>query len=284
VSDTIRFDGQVAFITGSGRGLGFAYAQLLAERGAAVVIHDAGVTPEGTGSNHSVAAAAVEAIMALGGVTIPCYEDITSEQACQRAIQTALDAFGRLDILINNAGFVAYASLEDTDNDLLERMLAVQVKAPFWLSRAAFPHMRAQGYGRILLTTSGRATHREHALPELSAYAMGKMAQLGLMNTLAVAGEPYDIRVNAIAPVAATRMLRRPVAPHELRPEQVAPGAVFLVSSQCAESGLVLAASDGHFAVERWISGPGVNFGQTPATLEEVAGRWSEIMGQEERS
>jgi NAD(P)-dependent dehydrogenase (short-subunit alcohol dehydrogenase family) len=279
VSDTIRFDGQVALITGSGRGLGLAYAHLLAERGASIVVHDAGVNPEGTGSDHTVADTAVHAIIAAGGAAVPCYEDITSEQACRRVIQTALDGFGRLDILVNNAGFVAFASLEETDDDLLERMLAVQVKAPFWLARAAFPIMQTQNYGRILFTTSGRASHREHALPELSAYAMGKMAQLGLMNTLAVAGEPYGILANAVAPVAATRMLRQPVSPHELRPEQVAPGIAYLVSSQCAQSGLVLAASDGRFAVERWSAGPEVYFGEEPATLEAFGARWGEIIG-----
>jgi NAD(P)-dependent dehydrogenase (short-subunit alcohol dehydrogenase family) len=237
------------------------------------------VNPEGTGSDHSVADTAVQAIIAADGAAVPCYEDITSEQACQRVIQTALDAFGRLDILVNNAGFVAFASLEETDDDLLERMLAVQVKAPFWLARAAFPIMQAQNYGRILFTTSGRASHREHALPELSAYAMGKMAQLGLMNTLAVAGEPYGILANAVAPVAATRMLRQPVSPHELRPEQVAPGIAYLVSSQCTQSGLVLAASDGRFAVERWSAGPEVYFGEEPATLEAIGARWGEITG-----
>jgi len=278
--EEIRFDGQVAVVTGSGRGLGFAYAQLLAERGASIVIHDAGVNPEGMDSDHGVADAAVRAITTAGGIAIPCYEDITSEQACQGVIQATLDAFGRLDILINNAGFVAFASLEDTNNDLLERMLAVQVKAPFWLSRAAFPLMQAQRYGRILFTTSGRATHREYALPELSAYAIGKMAQLGLMNTLAVAGEQYGILANAVAPVAATRMLRQSVAQGELRPEQVALGVAFLVSSRCERSGIVLAASDGRFAVERWTSGPEVDFGSTPVTLEKFEEQWDEITGK----
>jgi NAD(P)-dependent dehydrogenase (short-subunit alcohol dehydrogenase family) len=279
VSEEIRFDGQVAVISGSGRGLGAAYARRAAERGASVVIHDAGVTPDGTGFDSRVAEATAQEISAAGGVAVSSYEDITSEAACQRVIGTALDTFGRLDILINNAGFVTFSSLEETNADLLERMLAVQAKAPFWLSRTAFPTMQRQRYGRILFTTSGRAMHREHALPELSAYAMGKMAQLGLMNTLAAAGEPYNILVNAVSPVAATRMLRQPVAPDELRPERVAPGVAFLVSSRCATSGLVLSASDGHFAAERWISQPGVNFGRKVITPEDLVEQWQEIMG-----
>ena len=158
---TIRFDGQVAIVTGSGRGLGRAYATLLAARGASVVVH--------------------------------------------------------------NAGWITFTPLEEMTPELLEGVLNIQVKAPFWLSQAAFPTMQHQRYGRIIFTTSGRGMFLEDALPELSGYAIGKMAQLGLMNALAAAGAAYGIRVNAISPVAATRMFFSPVASGELRPEQVAP-------------------------------------------------------------
>ena len=139
-------------------------------------------------------------------------------------IDTALRQFGRLDILIHNAGWITFTPLEEMTPELLERVLNIQVKAPFWLSQAAFPTMQHQRYGRIIFTTSGRGMFLEDALPELSGYAIGKMAQLGLMNALAAAGEAYGIRVNAISPVAATRMFFSPVASGELRPEQVAPG------------------------------------------------------------
>lgn len=275
----IRFDDQVAVVTGSGRGLGAAYARLLAARGATVIVHDAGVSADGTGFDPSVANAVVAAITSDGGSAVACHENLDSEDACRQVIQAALDAFGRLDILINNAGFVVFAPIEETDARLLERVLTVQAKAPFWLTQAALPHMKRQHYGRILYTTSGRATQPEDALPELAAYAMAKMAQVGLMHTVAVAGALFGIRANAISPVAATRMLQRAAGPSELRPEQVAPGAVYLVSRECDASGIILAAADGRFATKHWSPSAGVDFGATPATPEEIAARWAQIAG-----
>lgn len=276
---TIRFDGQVAIVTGSGRGLGAAYAQSLAERGASVVVHDAGVTLDGTGFDPSVADAVVHKINAAGGKAVSCYENIESREGCQRLIEVALREFGRLDILINNAGWITYTSLEDMTPALLERIIAIQIAAPFWLSQAAFPIMQQQQYGRIIFTTSGRAMFMEHALPELTGYALGKMAQLGLMNALAAAGDVDGIRVNAISPVAVTRMFRSTVAPQELRPELVAPGIVFLVSSQCNTSGIVLRASNGQFSTTRWQSSAGIDFGETIATPEAIADQWKSISG-----
>ena len=205
----IRFDGQVAIVTGSGRGLGAAYAQLLAKRGARVVVHDAGVALDGTGFDSGVADTVVGEITTAGRVAVPCYENIESREGCQRLIEVALSQFGRLDILINNAGWITFTPLEDMTPALLERIINIQIAAPFWLSQAAFPVMQRQHYGRVIFTTSGRAMFMEDALPELTGYALGKMAQLGLMNALAVAGEADGIRVNAISPVAATRMFKK---------------------------------------------------------------------------
>src|SRR5947209_6223981 len=277
VTRMIRFDGQVAIITGSGRGLGAAYARLLAERGASVVIHDAGVAVDGTGFDPSVADTVVQAITKAGGTAIPCYENIALQAGCRQLIDTTLNQFGRIDILIHNAGLLSFVPIEETDPQLFDRMINVSVAAPFWLSQAAFPVMKQQHYGRIVFTTSGRAMYLEAALPGLTAYSMGKMAQLGLMNALAAEGEAYGIRVNAISPVAATRMLQRQVAPDELRPEQVAPGVAFLASSQCNVSGVVLRASNGQFSVARWAFSEGVMFGTTAITPEAVAEQWSMI-------
>ncbi len=275
----IRFDGQVAIITGSGRGLGAAYARLLAERGASVVVHDAGVALDGTGSDLSIADAVVHEITTAGGAAVPCYENIEAREGCQRLVDVALTQFGRLDILINNAGWITFTPLEDMTPELLQRIINIQIAAPFWLSQAAFPIMQRQHYGRVIFTTSGRAMFMEDALPELTGYAIGKMAQLGLMNALAIAGEPHGIRVNAISPVAATRMFRSPTAPQELRPEQVAPGVAFLASSQCDFSGIILQASNGHFSVAQWQRSTGMDFGETVATPEEIANQWKAITG-----
>ena len=275
----IRFDGQVAIVTGSGRGLGAAYVRLLAERGASVVVHDAGVTLDGTGFDPGVADAVVHDITTEGRVAVPCYENIESREGCQRLIDVALNQFGRLDILINNAGWITFTPLEEMTPALLQRVIDIQIASPFWLSQAAFPVMQLQQYGRVIFTTSGRAMFMEDALPELTGYALGQMAQLGLMNVLAAAGAADGIHVNAISPVAATRMFRRVTAPQELRPEQVAPGVAFLASSQCNVSGVVLQAGNGHFSIARWERSAGIDFGEATASPEAIAEQWSIIIG-----
>ncbi len=279
---TIRFDEQVAVITGSGRGLGAAYAKLLAQRGASVVVHDAGVALDGRGFDPNVADSVVHEITKDGGRAIASYENIESREGCQRVIDTTLTRFGRLDILIHNAGWITFTLLEDMTPHLLERILQIQVKAPFWLSQAAFPSMKQQHYGRIIFTTSGRAMFPEFALPTLTGYAIGKMAQLGLMNALAADGVSDGIHVNAISPVAATRMFQSAVPAQELRPEQVAPGVAFLASSYCNVSGVILQAGNGHFSTVRWNKSEEVDFGFEVATPEDIADKW-DIMERERR-
>ena len=275
----IRFDGQVVVVTGAGRGLGAAYARLLAARGAAVVVHDAGVAPDGSGFDPSVADGVVRDIVQCGGTAVAEYENLESAEECRRLVEGAADRFGRIDALILNAGLVIFVPLEKMDGVTWARMMKVGVDASFHLVQAALPHMRRRGYGRIVLTTSGRALRVEDAAPGLVGYAMGKMAQIGLMVTLARETEDAGIRVNAVAPVAATRVLRRS-AP-ELRPEHVAPGVVFLASSACDFSGVVLQAAGGRFSVARWMPGVGVDFGPDPVEPEAVADRWPEIRGPE---
>ncbi len=272
---TIRFDTQVAVITGSGRGLGAAYAKLLAQRGASVVVHDAGVSLDGNGFDPKVADSVVDEITQNGGRAVASYENIESREGCQRVIDTTLTQFERLDILIHNAGWITFTALEDMTPELLRRILQIQVEAPFWLSQAAFPIMKQQQYGRIIFTTSGRAMFLEFALPTLTGYAIGKMAQLGLMNALAADGMSSGIYINAISPVAATRMFQSAVAAQELRPEQVAPGVAFLASSQCNFSGVILQAGNGQFSTVRWNRSEEVHFGAEAATPEDIAAKWS---------
>jgi NAD(P)-dependent dehydrogenase (short-subunit alcohol dehydrogenase family) len=267
----IRFDQQVVVVTGSGRGLGAAYATLLAERGAAVVVHDAGVSPEGGGTDPTLADTVVQAIRTRGGTAVACYEHLDSVEACQAVIATALRQFGRLDALIHNAGIVTFTPIEATNRELFARMLHVHVEAPFWLAQAAFPHMKTQRYGRIVLTTSGRAMYLERAQPGLTSYTLGKMAQLGLMNGLAAEGHDWGLRVNAIAPVAATRMLRRHVEPETYRPEQVAPAVVFLASAQCTVSGVILHAANGQFSTAQWVRSSEVTLTPGSLTPEAIA-------------
>jgi NAD(P)-dependent dehydrogenase (short-subunit alcohol dehydrogenase family) len=276
----IRFDGRVAVVTGAGRGLGAAYARALADRGAALVVHDAGVGRDGEGDDPSVADAVVTEIRGAGGTAVASHENLGSEAGCARVIATAVDEFGRLDVLVNNAGLVLYQPIEEAVHSW-ERLRRVNVDAPFHLSRAAFPLMKRQRYGRIVFTTSGIAMSAEDTRPGLAAYAAGKMAQFGLMVVFAAEGAEHGIRANAISPVAATRIYTGEVRPGELEPEQVAPGVVYLASEACDANGVVLGAAGGLFATRRWWRDPGVDFGKALVTPEQIQERWAEISGGE---
>jgi NAD(P)-dependent dehydrogenase (short-subunit alcohol dehydrogenase family) len=272
----IRFDGQVAVVTGAGRGLGAAYARLLAARGAAVIVHDAGVGLDGGGFDPAVADGVAEEIAASGGTAVACHENLEAAAACRRIVDLAVDRFGRLDILVHNAGLVIFADVAETAPETWDRMVDLGVHAPFHLVQAALPHMRRQGYGRVVLTTSGRAFSVDGCVPGLTAYNVGKMAQFGLMVGVAADLVGTDIKINAISPVAATRILRRS-AP-ELLPELVAPGVAFLASSSCTLSGVVLRASGGRFSTASMTSVDGVDLGPTPVGPETIAAHWQEIV------
>ena len=201
----IRFGERVALVTGSGRGLGRAYALALARRGASVVVHDAGVEADGSGGDPTVADGVVAEIVTAGGTAVPCYENVESEAGCLAAVEFAFASFGRLDVVIQNAGLLAWEEFEDADRSW-ERLRRVNVDAPFHITRAVLPTMKQQGYGRFVFTTSGRAMDLERTRPGLAAYAVGKMSHFALMIVAAVEGAPHGILANAIAPAAATRM------------------------------------------------------------------------------
>jgi NAD(P)-dependent dehydrogenase (short-subunit alcohol dehydrogenase family) len=278
MSDEIRFDGQVVLVTGAGRGLGAAYARAFASRGAAVVVHDAGVARDGTGGDPAHADAVVAEIQQAGGTAAASHENLEHEDACRRVVEVAVERFGRLDAVVQNAGLLRWEEL-DNARDGWEQMRRVNVDAPFHVTCAAFPVMREQGYGRFVFTTSGRAMSLVRTRPGLAAYSVGKLAHFGLMLVTAAEGAPHGILANAIAPVAATRMLRRPVEPGELEPEQVAPGVVFLASDRCTVAGVVLEAGGGEFDVARWVSSDEVDLGREPVDPETIAERWTEIEG-----
>lgn len=244
----IGYEGQVVVVTGAGRGLGAAYARAVASRGGTVIVHDAGVERDGTGGDPEIASVVAQDIVVGGGVAEAEVQDLSTRQGCEELISTVLARHGRIDALVLNAGIVRYHGIVDTPEDEWDRMLAVNVAAPWWLCRAVWPHMAARGYGRIVMTVSGFAL-RPVPGADVTAYSTGKGAQLGLMNALAAEGQSTGILVNAVSPVAATRIFRRPVQPGELTPEAVAPGVTVLASTACPGTGHVLVASGGTWAL-----------------------------------
>ena len=274
----IRLDGRVVLVTGAGRGLGAAHARALAARGAQVVVHDAGVDADGSGGDPAVADAVVAEIESAGGVAVSSYENLETEAACGQVIDGVVERLGRLDAIVQNAGLLVWEELENADASW-ERLRRVNLDAPFHLTRAAFPVMKRNGFGRFVFTTSGRAMSVEDTRPGLAAYVVGKMAHFALMLVAAAEGAEHGIRANAIAPAAATRMLRRSTEPGELDPEQVSPAVVFLASERCAFSGKVLECSGGRFSVARWTSSAVVDLGREPVAPEVIAKRWAELEG-----
>lgn len=278
----IRFDDRVAIVTGAGRGLGFAYAELLARRGARVVIHDIGTDTDGAGEDPSVAEAAAERLRAQGFEVSAASGSIESQSGCGALVEAALSAHGRLDILIHNAGWVGYQTIEDLEPGFLARMMALGIETPLWLAQSAWPTMKAQGYGRVLLTASCRALYPQYAQAGLAAYAAAKMASIGIMNVLAHEGARHGILVNAISPVAKTRMWGVDGEPDELRPDAVAPGAAFLVSEACRASAWVLRASNGQFHALKAREAEGVDYPRdlraaAADSPEAVAAAWDRI-------
>lgn len=276
------FKNKVAIITGGGRGLGLAYAQALLDRGARVVVSDLGTDRAGAGADPDVMEGAVQSLQAEPGHLLTHSARLDHESGCRHLVAMAAENFGALDILIHNAGWVGYQPIEEQDDDFLERSLAINVRTPMWLARHAWPHLKRSAAPRLVLTTSDRAMYQQYAQTGLAAYAAGKMAQVGIMNALSTEGAPHGILVNAISPVAKTRMWGITQPPEELKPEWVAPGVLYLASPWCQDTGLILRASNGQFTATRFNENSGVSYPRDLAAIacadvEEVAARWARI-------
>ncbi|AKS09626.1 SDR family NAD(P)-dependent oxidoreductase [Pseudomonas trivialis] len=276
------FTGKTAIVTGGARGLGLSYARALAQGGARVVISDIGADNAGAGSDASVVLSAAEALQAEGLSVIGHGGDLSTNEGCQQLVAYAIEAFGQLDILIHNAGWVGYQNIADLDVAFLQRAMDINLYAPLWLCKHAWPHLLRSSAPRIILTTSDRAMYAQYEQTGLVAYSAGKMAQLGIMNALSHEGFDAGIRVNAISPVAKTRMWGVTEEPDELKPEWVTPGVVFLASAQCDDTGYILRASNGQFTATRFTENPGVEYPRDLARIkarsaEEVAAAWNRI-------
>lgn len=278
----MNFTGRTAIITGAARGLGLSYARALAACGAQVVISDLGTDQQGGGADPGVVEAAVRTLRAEGARVVGHSASLADEAGCQALVALALESFGGVDMLIHNAGWVGYQSLEQSDAGFIQSMLDINLYAPVWLCKQAWPHLKRSPAPRVLLTTSDRALYLRHAQPGLLAYTAGKMAQVGLMNALGKEGAEHGILVNAVSPVAKTRMWGVTEAPQELKPEWVTPGVLFLLSELCHDSGYILRASNGQFSATRFEENPGVDYPRDlarikAATVAEFAERWPSI-------
>ena len=269
-----RFDGRVAVVTGAGRGIGRAHALLLAERGASVVVNDLGGSMEGEGADVGPAVAVVEEIAAAGGAAVADGSDVSTPDGGQALIDAAVEQFGRLDVLVNNAGIMRWAGLPEVDAVDLERHLAVHVGGSFNTTRAAWPLLVDQGYGRIVMTTSAGF----FGLPKNLAYATAKGGVIGLTRSLSTAGARHGIKVNLIAPAAVTRMAG-PATDETppILPQQVAPIFASLAHDDCPVTGEIYAAGAGRFARIFIASTEGYLHADGDPTIEDVAGNWATI-------
>ena len=274
----IRLDGRVALVTGAGRGLGRAYALELAQRGAAVVVNDPGVNPRGDDAgDESAADEVVEEIVRAGGKAVATYGSVADPAAAAAMVRRAVDAFGTLDIVVNNAGNNRRNTFAETTLDDLRNVIDVHLVGAFLVTQAAWPILAGKRYGRIVFTTSQVGFYGKI---DSVAYGAAKMGIVGLMHGVRLSADPLGIKVNCISPFALTRL--GDIFPKEIAayidPARVAAAVLLLCSDECPMSGEVLIAGGGHFSIARMLESRGVDF-DDPAQVsgEAVAERLGEI-------
>src|SRR5215468_11225658 len=255
---TIRFDNRVAIVTGAGNGLGRAHALLLASRGARVVVNDPGGAVDGSGGAHAAADKVVAEIKAAGGVAVASYDSVAEPKSAANIVKTAVDAFGTVDIVVNNAGVLRDKTFHNMTIDDFDFVVKVHFLGTAYVTHATWPIMRAKAYGRVVVTSSNSGIYGNFGQAN---YAGAKLAVVGFMNALRLEGQKYNIMVNALAPVAATRMTESLMTPDmlaRLRPEFVSPMVAWLCSEQCQHTGEIFSAGSGYFARIEYRKAPGL--------------------------
>ena len=272
----LSFDGRVAIVTGAGRGLGRSHALALAERGARVVVNDLGGELDGTGGSSEAALGVVAEIEERGGEAIADGANVTDFDQVQAMVAAAKERWGSVDILVNNAGILRDKSFNNMDLADFQTVVDVHLMGSVNATKAVWPIMREQNYGRIVMTTSSSGLYGNFGQAN---YGAAKTAVVGFMNTLHLEGAKYNIRVNNLSPAAATRMLEGLIPENMvdlLNTDAVAAGLVYLVSED-APSRTILSAGAGTFAVARIHETAGVNLLPDEVTPEGVAAHWDEI-------
>jgi NAD(P)-dependent dehydrogenase (short-subunit alcohol dehydrogenase family) len=279
----LRFDGRVAVVTGAGGqhpSLGRSHAALLAERGAKVVVNDLGVGPDGRGIMRANAEQVVNEIRAAGGEAIADQHSVAGEEGARSVVATALDAWGRLDIVVNNAGVCAMAHFDEISSADIRQIIDVHLMGTVWMCRAAWPHMREAGYGRIVNTTSGAM----FGIENLSIYGAAKSGIFGLTRGLAVEGREFGIKVNALGPAANTTAIGHfnEASPFTSLMEAhfptalVSPAVAYLAHEHCQLSGANLEAAAGNVGLR--VFGQTAGYTDTDLTVEKVRDNLSTIV------
>lgn len=275
MSESIRFEDKVVIVTGAGGGLGRAHALLFARHGARVVVNDLGGSAQGEGANASAADRVVAEIREAGGTAVASHDSVTDGD---KIVQHALDAFGRVDVVVNNAGILrdkSFVKMDDADWDLVYR---VHVEGAYKVTHAAWPHLREQNYGRVIFTASTSGIYGNFGQAN---YGMAKLGLYGLTRTLAIEGRKSNILVNAIAPTGGTRMTEGLIPPQvfeQLKPELISPLVVFLGSEQCNETAGLFEVGGGWMGKVRWERSLGVGFDpHAGIAVEDVAANWQQL-------
>ena len=277
---TIRFDDQVVMVTGAGNGLGKSHALEFARRGARVVVNDLGGARDGSGASSEAAKAVVDVIESNGGEAIANGANVADYEQVEAMVSEAIDKWGRIDVLVNNAGILRDKTFAKMDLADFKMVMDVHVKGSVNCTKAVWEHMRERQYGRIVMTTSSTGLYGNFGQ---SNYGAAKLALIGFMNTLCLEGHKYGIRVNALSPVAATRMTED-LMPEQilqlLRPDAVTPAVIFMCGED-APNRQIIAAGAGGFAKVTIQETPGIFLKPDDRTAENVAAGWEKISATE---
>jgi NAD(P)-dependent dehydrogenase (short-subunit alcohol dehydrogenase family) len=261
---TLSFDGRVVVVTGAGGGLGRCHALEFARRGAHVVVNDVGASVDGTGPATSAAQAVVDEITATGGSAVANTDSVATDEGGQAIIATATDTFGAVDVLVNNAGILRDAAFKNMTADQVNAVLDVHLRGAFNVTRAAWPVLRERNYGRIVMTSSGSGLFGTFGQAN---YGAAKTGLIGLMNVLAIEGQRNNIRVNAISPIARTRMTENTMTElvKDLDPEDVTPVVVYLGHESCERTANIYRVGGAHVSRVFIAETPGVDLDASTA-------------------